>query len=304
MRHTYTCAVRWGDMDALGHVNNVVFADFLQEARVDLLRTHGPGVTAAPAGTLVEGTLVASQHLQYAVPLVFDTTPVLIDVWVAQVRAATFTLAYEVYRATGEGPGERTVYATAQTVLVPYVFADERPRRISPEERAQLEVFLEETALPEVSFTKADDARLEDLGHYPVHVRFSDLDVYGHANNVIYLEYFQEARITLLNRQLALARAASDREGPAFPAIVVAAQSVEYKRPMVLRGEAYDSWTWVQRVGTTSMVLEAQIRDTDGTVCARGRFAMVFVDRATGAPTPPDPQLRSVLEAPRQGDTP
>ena len=35
-------------------------------------------------------------------------------------------------------------------------------------------------------------------GHYPLHVRFSDVDVYGHVNNVKYFEYFQEARIPLI----------------------------------------------------------------------------------------------------------
>ena len=35
--------MRWADMDLLGHVNNVVYVDYLQEARVDMLRTHAPG---------------------------------------------------------------------------------------------------------------------------------------------------------------------------------------------------------------------------------------------------------------------
>ena len=33
-----------------------------------------------------------------------------------------------------------------------------------------------------------------------MHVRFSDVDVYGHVNNVKYFEYFQEARIRYLMR--------------------------------------------------------------------------------------------------------
>ncbi|UDY24464.1 acyl-CoA thioesterase [Nocardioides sp. Kera G14] len=286
MRHTYECVVRWGDMDAFGHVNNVVFADYLQEARVDLLRAHGAG---APTDALAEGTLVVSQHLQYAAPLVFDEHPVLIDVWVAQIKAATFTLAYEIHREAPDGT--RTTYATAHTVLTPFSFAEQRPRRINPEERAQLGHFLEETPLPDVTF---GEPRADELGHYPVQVRFSDLDVYGHANNVIYLEYFQESRITLMGRQLAQAIAAGGP--PRFPGIVVAAVHVEYKRPMVLRAEPYDSWTWVARLGNRSMVLEAQIRDTDGTLISRGQFVMVFVDPATGASTRPDPAFRQVLE--------
>ena len=42
--------MRWADMDLLGHVNNVVYVDYLQEARVDMLRTHGPGRPRRRAG--------------------------------------------------------------------------------------------------------------------------------------------------------------------------------------------------------------------------------------------------------------
>ena len=44
--------MRWADMDLLGHVNNVVYVDYLQEARVDMLRTHGPaaGRASSPRG--------------------------------------------------------------------------------------------------------------------------------------------------------------------------------------------------------------------------------------------------------------
>ena len=39
MRHVYHCPVRWADLDLLGHVNNVVYVDYLQEARVDFMRS-------------------------------------------------------------------------------------------------------------------------------------------------------------------------------------------------------------------------------------------------------------------------
>ena len=32
--------MRWADMDLQGHVNNVIYVDYLQEARVDMLRVH------------------------------------------------------------------------------------------------------------------------------------------------------------------------------------------------------------------------------------------------------------------------
>ena len=30
MRHRYECPMRWADLDQLGHVNNVVYVDYLQ----------------------------------------------------------------------------------------------------------------------------------------------------------------------------------------------------------------------------------------------------------------------------------
>ena len=55
MRHRYECPLRWADLDLLGHVNNVVYVDYLQEARVDMLRTHAP---TRRADELAEGVVV------------------------------------------------------------------------------------------------------------------------------------------------------------------------------------------------------------------------------------------------------
>lgn len=37
--HQKTFAIEWGDMDALGHVNNGRYFDYFQEARIEWLRT-------------------------------------------------------------------------------------------------------------------------------------------------------------------------------------------------------------------------------------------------------------------------
>ncbi|HPE59048.1 MAG TPA: thioesterase family protein [Thiolinea sp.] len=39
-RHLHTCVLpmRWGDMDAYGHLNNVAYFRFMEEARVQLLK--------------------------------------------------------------------------------------------------------------------------------------------------------------------------------------------------------------------------------------------------------------------------
>jgi acyl-CoA thioester hydrolase len=130
-------------MDSLGHVNNVVYVDYLQEARVDMLRVHAP---VSGGEQLAEGTVVVRHEVEFVHPLVFRFEPVRIESWVTQIRAASFTMAYEILDELGDG--SRQVYTRARTVLTPYIFAEERPRRIRPAEKAVLDGFLEPVAEP------------------------------------------------------------------------------------------------------------------------------------------------------------
>ncbi|CAN5841644.1 thioesterase family protein [soil metagenome] len=137
-RHVVELKPRWADMDAYGHVNNVTWLEYLQEARVDMFFTHAP-----QRGTdrLAEGVVVARAEIDYLRPLVFRPDPVRIEMWVSRVGAAAFTVEYEVL---DEHPdGARTVYARAATVLVPITLGDGRPRRVTPQERTVLAMLQE-----------------------------------------------------------------------------------------------------------------------------------------------------------------
>jgi acyl-CoA thioester hydrolase len=138
VRHVYHCPLRWADMDSLGHVNNVVYVDYLQEARVDMLAVHAP---VSGGERLAEGVVVVRHEVEFVLPLVFRFEPVRIETWVTEVKAATFTMAYEILDVLPDGT--RKVYTRARSVLTPFVFAEQRPRRISPEERDVLGRFLE-----------------------------------------------------------------------------------------------------------------------------------------------------------------
>jgi acyl-CoA thioester hydrolase len=284
VRHVYECPMRWADLDLLGHVNNVTYVDYLQEARVDLLRHHGPAATAETG--LVEGVVVVRHEVRYVAPLLFEAETVSIEVWVTEVRAASFTLAYEVFHETPDG--DRRVYLRASTLLTPYVFATERPRRLAPEERAALDPYLE-PADP-VRTRRVEPVR-DELGHYPVHVRFSDVDVYGHTNNVKYFEYFQEARIRLFERLWSDLGSFGER-----PPVVVAQTDVDYAVPILFRPEPYDAWSWISHVGTTSMTIEGEICDGDA-VLSRAKVVVVFLDPATGRPAAPPAEYADRLRA-------
>jgi acyl-CoA thioester hydrolase len=292
VRHVYECPLRWADLDLLGHVNNVVYADYLQEARVDLMRSMLPP-TAPQDADLTEGIVVVRHDVTYLAPLLFDFRPVKIECWVTEVRAATFTMAYEIFHdVPGEGSdgapagSTRRVYLRASTVLAPFVFAEERPRRLTPEERAGLAAYVEEAAEPRPPRVAA--ATRDGAHRFPLHVRFSDVDVYRHVNNVKYFEYLQEARI----RQMAdLLRGT----GVQTPGVVVAQTDVEYREPILLRPEPYELWSSIVRVGTRSMTITSEIADGARSL-ARARVTVVFFDPESGRSTTPTPELRMLLE--------
>lgn len=278
MRHLYRCPLRWADLDLLGHVNNVTYVDYLQEARVDMFRTHAPD---SRSEDLAEGVVVVRHEVTYVSSLTFSAEPVSIECWVTEVRAASFTMAYEVFEE--DAAGARTVFLRARTVLTPYVFATERPRRLGVDEKQALGRLLEPDE--PVRAPAAPDVVEVAGGQYPVHVRFSDVDVYGHVNNVKYFEYFQEARIQLLTEQA--------HELGAGHHLVVAQTDVDYRRPILFRPEPYDCRTWVSRIGTTSVVFESLVRDGDE-VLARARVVGVCIDSATGRPAPVPDGLRAL----------
>jgi acyl-CoA thioester hydrolase len=138
-RYTALVPMRWSDMDAYGHVNNVQFLTYLEEARIDMLRAM-VRETGHPEDQdqVASGVLVAHSAIRYLRPLVHRHAPVPIDVWVTKIGGASFDLAYEVHDEAGT-----VVYARATSVMVPYDFARERPRRLGAAERGYMQRYLE-----------------------------------------------------------------------------------------------------------------------------------------------------------------
>lgn len=65
MKHVYTSIIpiRWGDMDAMGHVNNTVYFRFLEQARIEWYAFVGR------AGNAGMETVVVNAHCSFMVAL-------------------------------------------------------------------------------------------------------------------------------------------------------------------------------------------------------------------------------------------
>ncbi|OMQ11354.1 thioesterase [Modestobacter sp. VKM Ac-2676] len=128
MRHTVAVPMRWSDMDVYQHINNVAFLDYFEMARVDLFFDQP---THDEETGLRRGIVVASHEIAYKRPVVYAAEPLQVQIWVSGVRAASFTCHYEI-RDHGQ------LAVTGSTVLVPFDFALNRPRRLTPEEKTFL----------------------------------------------------------------------------------------------------------------------------------------------------------------------
>ena len=82
-----------------------------------------------------DGVLVARHEIEYLAPLTFRHAPIRVEMWTTSIGGAGFDVAYEVRDPEGFGDA---LYAHAETTLVAYDFSRVAPRRLAPEERAEL----------------------------------------------------------------------------------------------------------------------------------------------------------------------
>lgn len=107
--HTATVPIRWGDLDAAGHVNNSRFFTYFEEARVDWLDAalDGPLFTTS-------GPVLANATCDFKQPLTYPAT-LAIDVYATPPGESSLK---NVYDATLERSGTRIATGTAVLVWV------------------------------------------------------------------------------------------------------------------------------------------------------------------------------------------
>jgi len=125
-------AVRWSDLDAYGHVNNARFLTLYEEARVALFFT---GARALGLTSFEDGIVIARHEIDYLRPVDF-TEQVRIELWISALRAAQFTLDYQLFDGD-------VLASRAKSVCVPYNLAQAHPRRLTEAERDFLKPYLE-----------------------------------------------------------------------------------------------------------------------------------------------------------------
>ncbi|SAL31122.1 thioesterase family protein [Caballeronia sordidicola] len=124
----------------------------------------------------------------------------------------------------------------------------------------------------------------------PINTRWSDNDLYGHVNNVVYYSYFD----TVVNEYL-IRKGALDPESGKTIGLVVETHCSYFAS--LAFPERIDAGLRVARLGTTSVRYEVGIFSAGSDQpAAQGHFVHVYVDRDTRRPVPLPDALVAALE--------
>jgi acyl-CoA thioester hydrolase len=85
------------------------------------------GARAHGLGSFEEGIVIARHEVDYLKPVDYGDS-VRIEMWISQLRAASFTVSYEMF-------DDGVLVSRAKSVCVPYNLTEGYPRRLSDAER-------------------------------------------------------------------------------------------------------------------------------------------------------------------------
>ncbi len=106
--HSMTVPIRWGDMDAMGHVNNTIYFRYMEIGRLQWMMEAG--VPANPQG---EGPVIVNAFCNFIKQLEFPGE-VLLNTYVGDVGRSSF----DTYHVLARADDPNTVYANGGATVV------------------------------------------------------------------------------------------------------------------------------------------------------------------------------------------
>ncbi|GAA6140670.1 acyl-CoA thioesterase [Hydrogenophaga sp. 5NK40-0174] len=127
--HTMVVPIRWGDMDAMGHVNNTIYFRYMEIARLDWF--FGMGLPVDPKG---EGPVIVNAFCNFIQQLEFPGD-VLVKTYLGAMGKTSFDTYHELLRT--DDPD--TVYANGGATCVWVNFPQQKSVPMSEKARGMIE---------------------------------------------------------------------------------------------------------------------------------------------------------------------
>jgi acyl-CoA thioester hydrolase len=124
----------------------------------------------------------------------------------------------------------------------------------------------------------------------PIPIRFSDIDLFGHANNALFLTYFEQARSNYWNEIIHWDWNARG--------IILAKAEVEFINPIVLTDQIF-AYVRTSRIGNSSWDIEyVLVAEKEGkqTIKAKGKTIQVCFDYQNNCSAPiPEKEKQAMI---------
>ena len=131
MKFSIALPVQFRDIDVMGHVNNATYLQYMETARVELVRK---------LGQVREGFrpdfIIASARVEFKKPIT-DERRITVSVWVSRIGDRSWDLDYSI-----RGP-RRADYAIGRTTQVAYDYKTRTAVQISGKLKRKLSKYVE-----------------------------------------------------------------------------------------------------------------------------------------------------------------
>ena len=127
--HVERIPIRWGDMDAMGHVNNTVYFRYMEQARIGWFDALVPEDEAWKS----TGIVIANASCNFKRPLGYPGT-VEVKVYTGKLGGSSVPTYYELVLAE-----DQAIYADGEATVVFIDMKTQKPVRIPEEIRKRLQ---------------------------------------------------------------------------------------------------------------------------------------------------------------------
>ena len=127
LAHVERIAIRWSDMDAMGHVNNVTYFRYMEQARISWFDTLSPGRDA----WTTTGIVIASASCNFRRAMTYPGT-VEVKIYTSQPGGSSIGTYYELLL-------QDEIYADGAAVVVFIDMKTQKAKRIPEEIRSLLQ---------------------------------------------------------------------------------------------------------------------------------------------------------------------
>jgi acyl-CoA thioester hydrolase len=122
--------VQWGDQDAFGHVNNVVYFRWMESARIEYFRQAALGAMMSNQGT---GPILASIKCDFRRQLTYPDA-LIVSASVASIGRTSLKMVHRIYSTD-----QKLVAAEGESVIVMFNYTQQRPVLVSDAIRGKID---------------------------------------------------------------------------------------------------------------------------------------------------------------------